>query len=369
MQEKIRDVIIVWWWAAGLFCSIFADKKLDKLILENSKRVWTKVLLSGWWRCNVTNINLNSNTDYIWDNIKPLPSIFHKLSNQDVINWFTEKWLPMHEENYGKMFLDCEKSSKLVDLLVQESKNNNTETKLEQWVIDVDKKDDIFFVKTQDNEYLCKNIVFSSWWKNFPQIWATWIAWDIANKFWIQTVDAYPCLSGVETVQDVSWLTWSAVEVEAIVNFWKKIVFQNKWPLLFTHRWLSWPAVFDIWLFIWRNLKNSELKDYELRIIFDMKKLNEKTIQFFGLSWKNFERKFEITWFRPWALAKATWGWVKLSELDSHLQSKKVPWLYFAGEACDITGRTWGFNLQWAWSSGYVVGKTLVISSKVERSL
>jgi|GEM_PF-5484930 len=68
----------------------------------------------------------------------------------------------MHEENYGKMFLDCEKSSKLVDLLVKESKDNNTEIKLEQCVGDVEKQDENFVVKTQDTDYFCKNIVFSS---------------------------------------------------------------------------------------------------------------------------------------------------------------------------------------------------------------
>lgn len=359
MQEKIRDVIIVGWGAAGLFCSIFADKKLDKLILENSKRVWTKILLSGGWRCNVTNINLNPENDYVGENIKALPSIFHKLNNHDVINRFTSKWLAMHEEKYGKAYLDCEKSSKLVELLVKESGENNSQIALEQWVIDIDIKEDFFLIKTKDNNYFCKKLVIASGWVNFPQIWATWIARDIARKFWIEYIDPYPCLSWVEVTQDVSSLTWSAVEVEVIVKYWKKILFENRGSMLFTHRWLSWPAVFDIGLFIGRELKNTLLKDYELKIRFDLEKLNEKTIQFFDLSEKDFERKFEITWFRPWELAKATWWWVKLSQLDNNLQSKKIPWLYFVGEACDVTGRTWWFNLQWAWSSGYVVGKSL----------
>ncbi|MFZ2150805.1 MAG: aminoacetone oxidase family FAD-binding enzyme [Candidatus Absconditicoccaceae bacterium] len=358
-NDKLYDVIIVGGGAAGLFCSIFADKKIDKLILENSKRVGTKILLSGGGRCNVTNINLDPMNDYVGDNLKVLPSIFHKLDNYDVINRFTERGLPMHEENYGKIFLDCEKSSKLVDLLVQEAKTNNTEILFEQGVVDVEKKEDLFIIRTQDNEYLCKNIVFSSGGKNFPQIGATGIARDIANKLGIQTVEAYPCLSGVETTQDVSALSGSAVDVQAIVNYGKKIVFQNQGPMLFTHRGLSGPAVFDIGLFIGRELENNKLKDYELKIIFDIEKLNEKTIQFFGLSPKDFERKFEITGFRPWELAKATGGGIKLSELSPSLEAKKVPGLYFVGEACDITGRTGGYNLQWAWSSGYVVGKSL----------
>lgn len=359
MQEKIRDVIIVWWGAAGLFCSIFADKKLDKLILENSKRVWSKILLSWWWRCNVTNINLNPESDYVWDNLKALPSIFHKFDNNDTINRFSEKWLAMHEEKYGKMYLDCEKSSKLVELLVKESRENNSQILFEQWVIDINKKDDTFFVKTKTDEYISKNIVIASGGINFPQIWATWIAWDIAKKFWIEYVDPYPCLSWVEIQEDVSTLTWNAVEVEVKVSLLKKVLFENKWSMLFTHRWFSWPAVFDIGLFVWRELTNYRLKDYKLLVKFDVEKLNEKTIKFFWLSEQDCERKFSMTGFRPWELAKATWWWIKLSQLDNNLQSKKISWLYFVGEACDITGRTWGFNLQWAWSSGYVTGKSL----------
>jgi len=355
-NDKLYDVIIVWAWAAGLFCSIFSDKKLDKLILENSKRVWTKILLSGGGRCNVTNINLNPEFDYVWENIKALPSIFHKFDNYDVINRFSQRWLTMHEEKYGKMYLDCEKSSKLVELLVNESKENNSQILFEQCVIDVDKKNDTLLVKTKDNNYFCKKLIIASGWVNFPQIWATWIAWDIAKKFWIKYVDPYPCLSWVEVEKDVSSLTWNTVEIEIIVRYWKKILFKNKWPMLFTHRWLSWPAVFDIWLFIGRQLKNYELKNFELLVKFDVANLNEKTINFFSLNQKDCERKFVMTGFRPWELAKATGWWIKLSELDINLQSKKNPWLYFVGEACDVTGRTWGFNLQWAWSSGYVVG-------------
>lgn len=363
-NDKLYDVIIVWAWAAGLFCSIFADKRLDKLILENSKRVWTKILLSWWWRCNVTNINLNPESDYVWENIRALPSIFHKFDNYDTINWFSDKWLTMHEEKYGKMYLDSEKSSKLVELLVKQSWENNSQIFFEQWVIDISldntKNENLFVVNTQNNEYLCKKLVIASGGVNFPQVWATWIARDIAKKFGIEYVDPYPCLSWVEIQEDVSALTWNAVDVEVIIKYWKKILFENKWSMLFTHRWLSWPAVFDIGLYLkW------EIKNYELIIKFDLRKLNEKTINFFWLSEKDCDRKFTMTWFRPWELANATWWWIKLSQLDNNLQSKKIPWLYFVGEACDITGRTWGFNLQWAWSSGYVVGKALVISSEV----
>lgn len=60
----------------------------------------------------------------------------------------------------------------------------------------------------------------------------------------------------------------------------------------------------------------------------------------------------------PWPEAQVTAGGVALDEVDaSTLQSRLVPGLYFCGEVLDVDGDCGGFNLQWAWSSGYVAGR------------
>ena len=69
---------------------------------------------------------------------------------------------------------------------------------------------------------------------------------------------------------------------------------------------------------------------------------------------KNFEVK--ISSYPGFENAQATMGGVDTSEIDENMMSKKVPGLYFAGEIVDIDGRCGGYNLQWAWSSGYVAG-------------
>ena len=52
--------------------------------------------------------------------------------------------------------------------------------------------------------------------------------------------------------------------------------------------------------------------------------------------------------------AKITTGWIDLDELDNNMQSKKQKGLFFVWEVVDVTWKTWGFNLQWAWSSSYI---------------
>lgn len=366
-RDKNWDVIIIWWGASWLFCSIFADKNLNKLILEKSDKIWSKILLSGWWRCNVTNINLNPQNDYVWDNIQILHSIFHKFWNHDMINWLEERWLTTHEEEKWKIFLDCEKSTKLLELLIKKSKNNNTEIKIWEEVIDIEKNENWFVVKTNNQQFFCKKLVISSWWKTFPQIGATWFAWDLANKLWLQTNAAYPCLCGIETKQDLSWITGNSTNVELWVSDWRRILYQSKWMLLFTHRWISGPVVFDATLHIWKKLQ--DLTKWKIKIVFGVHSLTKKIAKFFGLEKKGNEVNLDIKWFRPWEEAKVSGWWIKLSELNQNLEIRKYPWVYFTGEVCDITGRTWWFNLQWAWSSGYIVGKSLVISREVEISI
>ncbi len=62
---------------------------------------------------------------------------------------------------------------------------------------------------------------------------------------------------------------------------------------------------------------------------------------------------------RGWAETKVTGGGVLVDELTKNFESKLIPGLYMIGEVIDITGKTGGFNLQSAWSQGYIVGKSL----------
>jgi hypothetical protein len=70
---------------------------------------------------------------------------------------------------------------------------------------------------------------------------------------------------------------------------------------------------------------------------------------------KNWSLKVSGT--MPWPEAQVTAGGIALDEVDgATLQSRLVPGLYFCGEILDVDGDCGGFNLQWAWSSGYVAG-------------
>ena len=71
---------------------------------------------------------------------------------------------------------------------------------------------------------------------------------------------------------------------------------------------------------------------------------------------KNF--RLHVTATNPYEKAQVCCGGVDTAEVDPEtLESRYVPGLYFAGEILDVDGMCGGYNLQWAWSSGYVAGK------------
>ena len=70
--------------------------------------------------------------------------------------------------------------------------------------------------------------------------------------------------------------------------------------------------------------------------------------------------KIKIIDTNDFKAAQVTAGGIPLSEINlENLESKKVKNLYFAGEILDVYGECGGFNLQWAWTSGYFLGKNI----------
>ena len=136
----------------------------------------------------------------------------------------------------------------------------------------------------------------------------------------------------------------------------KKIIYEASWPLLFTHRWLSGPVVFDASLRAASFLAEHK-KDVTIQLDLDLEHTSKKVIRFFPSLEKDTKLQFGLKQLRPREEAKVTWGGVSLQALDKYFQVKTVPSLYFIGEILDITGRSGWYNLQRAWSSAYCCAK------------
>ena len=352
MQEY--DIVIVWGGAAGLFCSLFLPETARIAILEKSLKLGTKVLLSWGERCNVSNINILFERDYIGKNIKRLPSIFHAFSQDDMIGFLEEHGIATVVEDNGRVLLKWGKSQQLQSFLVQASLDRGVQHFLGQDIQDVayDPSQELpFTITTSTDSFMTKKLIVATGGKSFPQVWATDFGYKLAEQFGLDFVDSYRCLCGIETIEDLSSLAGNTLWAE--LSLWQgdRCLYTRKGSLLFTHWGISWPVVFDATIILWRQEDPTAVT---IRLTFGDQYLPQKIMQLFSLDSKHMSTDLHFKAFRPWEEAKVTWWGISLDELTTSFESKKVPGLYFLGELLDITWRSGGYNLQWAWSSAYV---------------
>lgn len=368
-MQKTYDIIIIWAWAAGLFTSIESPSFYTKLILEKNDKPGIKVLLSGWERANVSNIDIIPERDYFGQNKKALISFFKRFNNYDIMSFFAENWVNIVEEDRWRLILESWDSKELLNILLKKSRENNTELKCSKSVKNIEKVWDIFEVKVWDDEkYFAKKVVITTWWKSFSQVWTTWDWYEWAKNFWHKIITPHRWLCWIVTKKDLSEISGvsSDLKVELFDKNEKKLIYEEFWPLLFTHFWVSGPIIFNLWVALWEYLNKIKVKEEEylkdnifIKLTFDIEKTPKRVLKFFELSEENKEINLELQDYRSWKEAKVTWWWINLDELTNNLESKLIPWLYFAGEILDVTWKTWWFNLQFAWTSWSVVGKSL----------
>lgn len=367
----IYDIIIIWAWAAWLFASINLPKNLSKLILEKNPRAWVKVLLSGWERANISNIDIEPERDYFGQNKKALKSVFSQYNQWDIQSFFAENWVNIVKEDRWRLILESWDSSELLDLLIRKSRENNTKIQLNSPVTNIEKiNDNIYKVIVNGKEiFQTKNIIISSWWKSFFQVWTTWDWYNFAQNLWINTIANHRALCWLTTKKDFSSLSGSSINLDLELKDKNKIIYKEFWPLLFTHFWISWPIVFNTWVALWEYLNsiniesekdkiNYILENIKVELKIDKANSTKKIYNFFKEQIEKKEKiEFWLQDWRSWKEAKATGWWIDINELDKYMQSKKHKWLFFIWEIVDITWKTWWFNLQWAWSSAYVCSK------------
>ena len=217
-----------------------------------------------------------------------------------------------------------------------------------------------FKIKTSNEIFYTKKCIVATWWPSFPKLLASGVAVDIAKKFGLKTTNFYPALVGFETSQNFSSLSGSSVIWNLSLLDNDKIIYQQKWPILFTHRWISGPAVFNASLFM--RDENKRKKKYKVRFLVPDKDITKRLLSFLWFrsnKLKEYIISSDIVNVRWLDEAKVCGWWVKTENLNPNFECKVVPGLYFIWECVDVTGKTWWFNLQRCWTSGAVCAEWL----------
>jgi hypothetical protein len=384
-----KDIIVIGAGAAGLMCAIEAGKRgRSVLVLEHAESAGQKVRVSGGGRCNFTNINIGAD-NYISGNPHFCKSALARFTPHDFTIMLEKYNIQYYEKEKGQLF--CRKSSlDVLRMLVDEAKKAGAEIHLKCKVSDL-RKEEIFQVITNQGMMESESLVIATGGLSFPDLGASGIGYHIAKQFGLRVTPLRPGLVPlVFNGNDMKiFSALSGISLPVRISC-RDREFQGE--MLFTHQGLSGPAILQVSSY-WQKgdvLKIDLLPASDANEIFSARRGSR--VEMHNLLAELFPRRFVRTWcdlyvpskpvcnysnkelmamagqlhnweIRPqetmgYKKAEVTLGGVDTDELSSKtMESRKVTGLYFAGEVIDVTGQLGGYNLHWAWASGYVAGQ------------
>ncbi|MBI9088889.1 MAG: NAD(P)/FAD-dependent oxidoreductase [Desulfobacterium sp.] len=387
------DIIIIGAGASGLMCAIEAGNRgRSVLVLDHEKRAGKKILMSGGGRCNFTNLSL-SPANYISANPHFCKSALSRFTQWDFLAKIEQHKIPYHERDHGQLF--CNDSAKeILTMLLSECDQASVEVRLDTQVTGITREEGLGFTVTTPKEVFKSNsLVVATGGLSIPGAGATPLGYKIAEQFNIKVCPPSPGLVPFTLQpQDKERLApLSGISVDAVVTCGQHSFREN---LLFTHRGLSGPVILQIsshWqpgetvsidllpgIDLVSLLKKAQ-QDHPKQQVKSMlanimpKRLVtamvEKNIAEAPLNSVSHTRFTALgASLKQWAVkpggtegyrtAEVTKGGVDCDGVSSKtMEARKVPGLYFIGEVLDVTGWLGGYNLQWAWSSGWVAGQ------------
>lgn len=377
---KIFDTIIIGAGAAGLMAAIqLTQRKKSILILDMGDNPARKVAISGGGNCNFTNMRAD-HTHYFGKNPRFVMSALSQFSPRDTLNWVKSHDIEYVEKEPGRYF--CKNgANEIVNGLLCDI--GNTPIKYNTNVIDLEKTGDIFVMKTDNGVFNALSVIVATGGVSYPHLGVSDIGQKIAKKFGHKIEPVRPALCAIKTKSFGTDLAGISLPVEITVD--KQKIADN---LLFTHFGIGGPAVYRATVInskemvinfapeidAFETLKNAKQKNGkksvsniiatilpnklahflcdDTRNIADIRDSELKQIA-------NTINHFEINDGTAigFQSAEVMIGGISTDKISSKtMESALCAKLYFVGEVLDVAGDLGGFNIQWAFSSGFVAG-------------
>ena len=387
----MATVLIIGGGPAGMMAAYAAQKNHHNVhIFEKNAQLGKKLLLTGHGRCNVT----NRSTDFlshIVSNPKFLYSAFHTFSNQDMIHFLEKHHCPLIEEDRGRMFPKSQKAQTILDTLssLLDTTSIHYNEPVQQLLLE---DDTCIGIKTKKQTYYGDNIILATGGMTFPQTGSCGDGFTMAQEIGIPTTPVRGGLVSLETKEHYDLQGISLPVAFSIAQ--KKKNYKNTGEILFTHFGLSGPAIINassyielpatLTMHLLPSVDTDKLlmnvapnKDVLSAMDLLPKRLWKVVCMQAGIDTKkkmhDLTKKerhrlveklqafpFTLIQSRPITQAMITQGGISTKTIDGKtMSSKKIKHLKFAGEIIDVDGQTGGYNLQIAWTTGFVAGSTI----------
>ena len=413
------NTLIIGGGPAGMLAGIKAAQEGDNVtILEKNNKLGKKLLITGKGRCNITSsLEIIEFINNIPGNGKFLYSALSNFNNNDIINLLKEEGLEVKEERGNRIFPTTDNAIDVLNTLLKRIKKLKINIKLQSKVnrIIVEQNRAVGIIYNEKEKIYADKIILSTGGLSYPNTGSTGDGYKIAKELGHTIIEPKPSLVPLETYQKneckkMQGLSLKNINIKIIDLEKNKIIYEDFGEMIFAHFGISGPVIISssAHLVRYKNIREL-LKSKKINLSIDLKpaltkeKLGERILRDFE-ELKNKQVKnsldkllpqkmipvvldrlkidkykkvnqitkeernriieilknFELTIidFRPIKEAIITAGGISTKEIEPKtMESKIIKNLHFAGEIIDVDAYTGGFNLQIAYSTGYLAGE------------
>ena len=405
----MSKVIVVGGGAAGMMAAVFAARNGQNVqLLEKNEKLGKKLFITGKGRCNITNAaDIEDLFTAVISNPKFLYSGFYSFTNQQVIDFFEELGVKTKIERGERVFPVSDHSSDVIAAFSRELKSLGVSvslhTEVKELLCEQDKVCGVLL--TNGKKMKADAVIVATGGISYPSTGSTGDGYRFARETGHRVTELLPSLVPMEVRQ------WYAKELQGLslrnieirITDGKKKLYEEFGEMLFTHYGVTGPVILSASSVVGKTLRKKELTLHiDLKPALSEEQLDKRILREFDANhnkqYKNsidslFPAKLKpvmielseiepekkvneitkeerqrlvhlikdftmtLTGLRGYNEAIITKGGVSVKEIDpGTMESKIIKGLYFAGEVLDLDAVTGGYNLQIAWSTGYLAG-------------
>ena len=405
----MKKVAIIGAGAAGVMCGIHAATNNTQVMLfDKNIMALKKLLATGNGRCNYWNSDQDL-CHYHSSEESLLPSIITPKIQKEVIDFFDSLGVVPNIRN-GYYYPYSNQASSIRDLLEVASRKKGVMFSLGSEVVDIYRDGEKFVVVSGDTkEYFDDLVIATGSLASFKKSSEGESGYLFAEKFGLDVSIVHPALVALKTSGDF-FFSWAGVRATCVVSLYQngEFIRKEEGEIQLTDYGVSGICIFNLsryasleyryskmelkisflpflkdkskeYITSWFSKRGEQLRDYSmvsflegllpyklLMVILSRAHIS-KSATWSSLTEEEKERLLTyilefplvITGCRDFSYAQVCAGGVKLSSVNSSLEAKKTPHLYFVGEVLDVDGDCGGYNLGFAWMSGMIVGKSI----------
>ena len=404
-------IVIIGGGASGLMAAITAAKSgAEVTILEHENKPGKKILMTGNGRCNLTNKSMWA--EYFHGDPHLIQTILSKFSWKDTVSFFEHEGMIL-KDKAGYIYPNSMQAQSVLKLLLCDCEELHVKIKTNcnvKEIMPINQGNNGYKIAFDTIEQSFDGVILACGSRAYPETGSDGSGYSLASKLHIPMTPVHPALCGIRSHD--SWCRQSAgVRCEGSIYIYSndKMLAKDTGEIQFTDYGVSGIPVFQVSRYVSLALAGGRPVtakiDFfpnkyteELAYIFEQKKkkhprrrlkeqflgiLPEKLIPVFlnridlteqtitceagDIKWQKIPQMlknfiFPIYATNDFSKAQVCCGGIDTSyvQIDT-LESKQYHNLYFAGEILDVDGKCGGYNLQWAWSTGYVAGKNAAI--------